>query len=438
MTYRALVVYTTAVVVCGCGGGDLVLPNTRAPAELTVESGDLQTGAAGAALPDPIVVRVTDAADRSVEGATVQFSTTAGGELTPSTAATGPDGRATTRWTLAQAGGTQQASAQVVGDGAAADLTATLTATATASGVERPRLNVITQPSSSARTGVVFGRQPRVRLEGVEDSDRDGIDVVAALASGSGALRGTTRRETNGSGVAEFTDLYVDGPPGAYTLRFSADGADGATSAPIEVTAGKTPTTIRIVQHSPDPSNVGQSVFVRVAIEAGSGGGTPDGPFTVTASTGELCNGDAEVGTCEFNFSSPGTRTLVGRYPGSDSFEASESEPVSHSVNQVANATRTTIGTAPDPSEEGDQVTVFITVRGSGDEDPRGTVLIYDQSPRCGEGELLGQVELDDDGEARFRTRQLEIGFHVIRACYAGTSEFAPSEDIANQTVLPD
>jgi hypothetical protein len=39
--------------------------------------------------------------------------------------------------------------------------------------------------------------------------------------------------------------------------------------------------------------------------------------------------------------------------------------------------------------------------------------------------------------EAKFTTKQLEVGFHIIRACYTGSSEFAPSEDIANQTVLP-
>ncbi|MGH7517148.1 MAG: Ig-like domain repeat protein [Gemmatimonadales bacterium] len=436
MPRRALVACTTAFAGFGCGGGDLVLPNTRAPAQLVIESGDFQTGTAGALLADPLVVRVTDAADRAVAGAMVVFSAADGGAIIPDTADTGPDGRVTVRWTLDPDPGTQRASAQVVGEGAPADLAVTFTASAGAG--ERPRLDVITQPSASARTGVEFARQPRVRVEDIDNEDRDGIGVVAALATGTGELRGTTRRETNGSGVAEFTDLRIDGPPGSYTLLFTAVGVDGAASAPIQLTAGKSPSTIRILEHTPDPSDVGRSVFVRVAVEAANGGSAPDGAFRVSASTGETCNGQAETGTCEFIFNSPGSRTLVARFLGSDDFEASESAPVSHTVNPVVNPTRTTIGTDPDPSRVGQAVTIFITVRGSDDERPRGAVVLYDQSVRCGSGEFLGQVNLNGNGQATFTTTQLAVGFHVIRACYTGTSEFAPSEDIANQTVLPD
>jgi hypothetical protein len=330
MAIRVRVGSTAALAVFACGGGDLVLPDTGAPVALTIESGDFQTGAAGALLADPLVVRATDAADRAVEGATIAFSATNNGELVPSSVTTGSDGRATVRWTLAEVVGTQRASAEVVD--AAVELAVTFTASATA-------------------------QQAR-------------------------------------------------------------------------------PTTTRIVEHTPDPSSVGRPVLVRVAVTATSG--TPDGPFTVTASTGEQCTGDAGSGTCELNFGSAGTRTLVARYAGNDGFSASQSEPVSHTVSPVANPTQTTIGTDPDPSRLGEEVTVFVAVRGDGNQEPRGTVRIYDQSPRCGDGELLGQVELNNKGEARFKTKQLELGFHIIRGCYAGSSEFSPSEDIANQTVVPN
>jgi hypothetical protein len=436
MAHRVLVLVAlpTALVGFGCSSGDLVLPNTSAPAQLTVVSGDFQTGTAGGMLSEPLVVRVTDAADRPVGGAGVAFSTSGQGELIPASTTTGADGLASVRWTLDATPGTQQATARV-SDAAPADLTVTFTATASIG--DRPRLNVITQPSASARTGVEFSRQPRVQVENVDPGKRAGIAVVAALASGSGTLGGTTRRETNSSGVAEFTDLSISGPPGSYTLLFSAVGVEGAASSPIQITAEKSPTSIRILEHTPDPSDVGRPVSVRVAVEADNGG-TPSGTFTVTASSGESCSASAGSGTCELTFNSAGTRTLVARYAGNDDFEASESDAVTHVVNAFANATQTTIGTAPDPSEEGDEVTVFITVRASGGERPRGTVRIYDQSPRCGDGELLGQVELNGDGEARFKTKKLEPGFHIIRGCYLGTSEFAPSDDIANHTVLPD
>ncbi|HET8624411.1 MAG TPA: Ig-like domain-containing protein [Gemmatimonadales bacterium] len=84
----------SAIAALGCAAGDLVLPDTRAPAALAIESGDDQSGTAGTALPEPLVVRVTDAAQRSVEGATVEFSPTGDAAIVPASAVTGADGRA--------------------------------------------------------------------------------------------------------------------------------------------------------------------------------------------------------------------------------------------------------------------------------------------------------------------------------------------------------
>jgi hypothetical protein len=223
----------------GCGGGDLVLPNTRAPAAVAIEGGDGQNGTAGTTLPDPLVVRVTDAAERSVEGASVEFSASGGSDLVPGTAVTGADGRATATWTLGAEPGTQTATARVVDPEAATGLDVTFTAT---------------------------------------------------------ALPSAPRRETE-----------------------------------------------------------------------------------------------------------------------------------------------TAIGTDPDPSDEGEEVTIFAAVRASGGGDrPGGTVLIYDQSARCGEGELLGRAELNTKGQGTITTSRLTVGFHTIRGCYAGTAEFEPSDDIAYQRVRND
>ncbi|HET8624410.1 MAG TPA: Ig-like domain-containing protein [Gemmatimonadales bacterium] len=101
--------------------------------------------------------------------------------------------------------------------------------------------------------------------------------------------------------------------------------------------------------------------------------------------------------------------------------------------------TETRIGTDPDPSDEGEAVTIFVRVRASsGGDRPRGSVVLYDRSSSCGDGALLGQIELDDDGEGSLTTRNLAVGFHTIRGCYSGSASFAPSDDIANQTVRED
>ncbi len=332
MRQHAILVCSAAFAGLGCGGSDLVLPSGRAPAVLAIESGNFQSGTPGAMLPDPLVVRVTDAAAQGLAGTTVTFSPADGGAVLPASVTTGADGLATVRWTLDEAPGTQQVSAQVVG-GSGPDLAVTFTAIAS----NRPR-----------------------------------------------------------------------------------------------------PSTVRLTEHAPDPSSVGQPVSIRVLVEPASGGGTPTGSFTVSASTGEDCVGDVESGACEISFDSPGPRTLVARYQGNDEFESSESAAVSHTVQAVASPTVTTIGTSPNPSEEDEDVEVSVTVRGPGSERPGGAVRIYDQGSGCGQGALLEEVQLDKKGQAKFITDKLEVGVHVIRACYEGTPQFAPSEATATQLVLPD
>jgi FlaG/FlaF family flagellin (archaellin) len=98
-------------------------------------------------------------------------------------------------------------------------------------------LVVRTQPSSSARTGVSFDRQPVVQLRDLAGNDLtvSGVPVTAAIAANRGSLSGATTSLTDASGRAEFTDLRIDGPSGAYTLIFAAEGYTSVTADPIEI-----------------------------------------------------------------------------------------------------------------------------------------------------------------------------------------------------------
>ena len=74
------------------------------PSVLLVESGGDQEGTAGATLPNPIVVRVTDQGGAGVAGVVVSFSPDDGaGSVNPQNAASGADGRVSTEWTLGDA-----------------------------------------------------------------------------------------------------------------------------------------------------------------------------------------------------------------------------------------------------------------------------------------------------------------------------------------------
>jgi hypothetical protein len=103
----------------GCGSGDLLLPG--GPAGLTRVSGDGQSGPTGSLLPDPLVVEVTDAEGRRVMGTVVEFtfaSSVPDGAVTPETATTDGQGRASAEVQLGTVEGDQPVEARVAADSA--------------------------------------------------------------------------------------------------------------------------------------------------------------------------------------------------------------------------------------------------------------------------------------------------------------------------------
>lgn len=103
-----------AVSLAACSGdsGPSTLTIAKAP-----QSGDLQAGPAGQALPDSLRVLVTRDG-QALRGATVAWSTTASNStVDPTSVLTGDNGIASTSWTLGSAIGTQSASAAVQGAG---------------------------------------------------------------------------------------------------------------------------------------------------------------------------------------------------------------------------------------------------------------------------------------------------------------------------------
>ena len=96
---RVGVVLGAAVLWTACDNPSGV--NVGPPAAMTVVAGDLQTGPAGAELPQALVVRVTDADGDPVPDQLVNFVVTAGGgSVFAGAAETNGSGEARERWTL--------------------------------------------------------------------------------------------------------------------------------------------------------------------------------------------------------------------------------------------------------------------------------------------------------------------------------------------------
>jgi hypothetical protein len=90
--------------------------------------------------------------------------------------------------------------------------------------------------TTSATSGEPFAAQPTVYLVTSAQARvaRSGVTIVAELASGGGALAGTTSASTDASGAAVFTNLAVNGS-GAHTLRFTSPGLAALTSGVVLV-----------------------------------------------------------------------------------------------------------------------------------------------------------------------------------------------------------
>jgi hypothetical protein len=195
-----------------------------------------------------------------------------------------------------------------------------------------PVLAIRTQPSASAVPGRPFDHQPEIQLRAADGSElkQAGVMIAAALGSEAGTLSGTTTIATDTDGRAAFTDLAIEGPPGTYTIEFTAAGFSPVESGPIGLTLAKTRT--RIVGDGPDPSVVGEAVTVQFAVESDEG--TPTGAVTVTSDGGESCTAPASEGACTIAFLAAGSFTLTAAYAGDATFEASTSDPEPHAVTE--------------------------------------------------------------------------------------------------------
>ena len=113
-------------------------------------------------------------------------------------------------------------------------------------------LDILTQPPQSAENGKEFDNNVVVRVQDASGNNISDIAVTAGVASGAGALSGTTTRTTGGNGRATFNDLELNGLIGAYTLNFSTTGGLSVISRSITLTAG--PPAALVIQTQPSSS----------------------------------------------------------------------------------------------------------------------------------------------------------------------------------------
>jgi adhesin/invasin len=251
----------------------VTLPSDATPSHIEIITGDAQAGPAGAPLPLPLVVKVTDAIGRAVADQQVQFNVTSGGgQVDPATVQTGTDGRASATWTLGAAAGAQAVQAQAVGGGAPATLTLSFTATAVAGGG-----SLIAAVSGDDQTAPVNSALVDPLVVKVSDGNGNPVSGISVqwTAVGGGSVSPETV-VTGADGLAA-TSRVLGPTAGQQSAQASAPGLAGSPVTFVQTAVPSVPTTLTKVsgdgQTAPAGFEVAEDLVVKLTDADGNGVG---------------------------------------------------------------------------------------------------------------------------------------------------------------------
>ena len=266
-------VIALAAGLSGCGGDKLTLPGDATPTKIEMVTGNEQAGIVGTALPLPLVVRVTDELGRAVVNQNVSFTIQSGtGQVSPGSATTGSDGRASTTWTLGPNAGKDTVRAQAVGGGAPANLIFAFGATAIAGSG-----SFIAAVSGDDQSAAVNSALPDSLVARVVDASNNPVSGVTVqwTAIGGGSVSPETVVTGNDGRAAAARIL---GPTsGQQSARAAADGLAGSPVTFVHTALASNPTSITIVsgndQTAPAGFEVTEDLVVKVTDADGNGVG---------------------------------------------------------------------------------------------------------------------------------------------------------------------
>ncbi|HYC32856.1 MAG TPA: galactose oxidase-like domain-containing protein [Gemmatimonadales bacterium] len=231
---------TATATVSGLEGSPVTFTATAVDADspfLAVTTQPSSTAASGAPLATQPVVQLRDAegADVAQGGVSVTATIASGSGTLAGTATRATDANGRAAFTdLAITGA---AGSYTLGFSAAGYADAVSTAIALTGSSTGNVLLITANPPVAALTGEVFDPsvQPVIEVKTGAGAPVPGVEVTAAIATGSGTLEGTTTATTDDGGVARFLDLGIAGT-GSHTLAFTA-GDGSVTSSTVELSA---------------------------------------------------------------------------------------------------------------------------------------------------------------------------------------------------------
>jgi alpha-tubulin suppressor-like RCC1 family protein len=185
-------------------------------------SGDGQAGTAGTTLAQPLAAEVRTALGEPLQGVSLSWVPAAAGSgtATPPVAVTGPDGRASTTWTLGSTAGQQALLASAEGlAGVVFEATATPGAAA--------QLAIVEGSGQTAPPNAPLPVPLRVRVADGFGNPLPGATVTWTVAEGGGSVVPTASL-TNAGGIAE-TQWNLGPAQGAQSVTASVPGTNPVT-----------------------------------------------------------------------------------------------------------------------------------------------------------------------------------------------------------------
>ena len=391
------------------------------PTALVLVSGDGQSGARGAVLPNPLVVRLEDDNGNGVGGKSITWVVAPGsGSVDPANAVTDPNGFASTAWTLGSTTGAKTVTA-VLPPLAPVTFTASV-------GAGAPAQLTITRPPQNTSAGVPFNPSVQVSIQdaggNLVGSATDAVTLSLEANPSAGTLSGTvTVNAVNG--VATFPGLSIDKVGSGYTLAAAAAGLTGDTSPPFDILAGGANRLVFIIQ--PTDRVVGQTFAPAIQVQVQDAAGNPVitavNAITLASSVAGTLVGNnvrgAVGGIATFGGLSievAGGYTLTAQAPGL-------TPATSEAFNVAPASTRTDItGQTPAGALPGQNVNVSYDVDpilpGAGE--LNGNVTVTDGTTSC-----TGNVTVFGGGSCALQFA--DAGPHQITATYGNDPNFATS-----------
>jgi hypothetical protein len=389
-------------VTCTVGTGSRLAP----------VSGDGQSGTAGTALAQPLVVKVTDAAGAPVPGVTIRWAAAGGGTVSAATSVTDASGLASVTRTLGNVAGEQTTRAS--GD----DLEGSpVTFTHAARAGAPSRVLIVSGNRQTARPGVELANPLVVRVTDAVGNSVPGQIVNWTVVTGGGVA--SPASSTTDAGGRASTRWRVGSTPGANALDAVVPnvGLVSFTATAAEPTPSASRSRVEV---SPGVVSAGQASTITVRVRDAAGILLPG--ITVTASaTGsgnEITPASATTGAngeAEFTFrsSAAGDKTITVVAGG-----VTLSDRRVITVGQLGSTIAIT-SHEPNPSDPGEIIRVEFAVTGQDGGAPTGTVTVFSLQQAGG---CEGTVE------AGFCEMTLtQPGIHNLGATYSGDAQYEES-----------